>query len=224
MNKYLLEIEILSDTLIGSGEGFGSLVDTDIVFDEVGIPYIPAKRIKGLLRDSSKKISEIFTEETFPGKTLVNYELLFGEPGMDNSSPIKVSDLYVEDYQNNFNLLNYYTKSDKYNSFFSKETVLDYFTTIRKSTTVDDNGVAKKHSLRSYRVLTKGHTFFGDIVIVNDNEKNILSKFEKLLTLSCLNLKSMGTKRNRGLGEIKCTLKKGDNNLNKSVMEELCKN
>lgn len=222
MNKYVLEIEILSDTLIGSGEGFSSIVDTDIVFDGTGIPYIPSKRVKGLLRDSAKKISELI-KGTIIEYSLPNCDDLFGKPGMDISSPIKVSNLYIEDYQNNFNWLNYFTKSEKYKLFFSKDSIIDYFTSIRKSTTVDDKGVAKKHSLRTYRVLSKGHKFFGDIVISNDEEKDSF-EYEKLLTLSCLNLKTMGTKRNRGLGEIKCTLKKSDNNLNKSVMEELCKN
>ena len=39
-------IRLLSDLCTCSGETYNSIVDTDVVYDEYGIPYIPAKRIK----------------------------------------------------------------------------------------------------------------------------------------------------------------------------------
>ena len=61
MNNYKLVLELKSPTLIGSGSGFGAEIDTDIVFDELGLPYIPSKRIKGCLRDAIKEIEEMFS-------------------------------------------------------------------------------------------------------------------------------------------------------------------
>ncbi|MBK9404470.1 MAG: hypothetical protein IPN57_08055 [Ignavibacteria bacterium] len=219
MIKYILEIETLSDTLIGSGEGFGAVIDTDIVFDGVGIPYIPSKRVKGLLKDSAKKVIEMM--KTFDSFHIENEDQLFGKPGMDNSAPFKLSDLYIEDYKNNYEWIEYFTNSDKFKTLFSRDSVTDYFTNVRKSTTIDENGIAKKHSLRTARVLSKGFKFFGDIEIQSDNKE-----FENLLTLACINLQAMGTKRNRGLGEIKTTLYKEKENLNETILkelEELCK-
>lgn len=46
MKSYTIEIQLISDAIIGSGEGFGSLIDTDIVFDGLGVPIIPARRIR----------------------------------------------------------------------------------------------------------------------------------------------------------------------------------
>lgn len=214
MNKYKLEIEILSDTLIGSGEGFGAVIDTDIVFDDVGIPYIPSKRVKGLLKDSAKKAIEMM--KTFDTFLTENEKKLFGLPGMENSAPVKISDLYIECYKDNYEWIEYFTKSDKFKTLFSRDSVTDYFTNVRKSTTIDENGIAKKHSLRTARVLSKGFSFSGEIEIQSDNKE-----FEKLLVLACINLKAMGTKRNRGLGEIKTTLYKEMENLNGSILKEL---
>ena len=49
----VLNIALKSDLCAGSGEAVGVSVDTDICTDEWGLPYIPARRIKGLLRKSA---------------------------------------------------------------------------------------------------------------------------------------------------------------------------
>ena len=60
MLNYQIKIILKSDTLIGSGEGFGSIIDTDVVFDDLGIPYIPAKRVKGIMLESAEELNEMF--------------------------------------------------------------------------------------------------------------------------------------------------------------------
>ena len=47
-----LQIELKSDLCAGSGESLGSLIDTDICYDEYGFPYIPSKRLKGLIKEA----------------------------------------------------------------------------------------------------------------------------------------------------------------------------
>ncbi|MDZ4711294.1 MAG: RAMP superfamily CRISPR-associated protein [bacterium] len=214
-----MQIKMLSDTLIGSGEGFGATIDTDIIFDNVGIPYIPAKRVKGLLRDSARNINKMFSQ-SFPKYDLPDYKVLFGDPGKDYSCPIKISDFYIHEYDANYKWLDYYLKQAAYENFLSKDLTVDYFTNIRKSTTVDDKGIAKKHSLRTYRVLSKDPVFTGKLNVEIDSEGDT-QKFEKLLVFACQNLKSMGTKRNRGLGEIECKLYKDNKDLNESIFKEL---
>lgn len=41
-----IQIKLLSDLCTCSGETYNSIVDTDVTYDENGIPYIPAKRIR----------------------------------------------------------------------------------------------------------------------------------------------------------------------------------
>ena len=59
MNNYIIEIELLSEAIFGSGQSVPGLVDTDIVHDEYGFPYMKAKTFKGNLRKSAEEIVEL---------------------------------------------------------------------------------------------------------------------------------------------------------------------
>lgn len=51
MRNYRIKIELLSDMCVSDGGIYNSAIDTDICYDEYGFPYIPAKRLKGCLRN-----------------------------------------------------------------------------------------------------------------------------------------------------------------------------
>jgi len=211
MRALTIKIALKSDALIGSGEGFGAVIDTDIVFDRVGIPYIPARRIKGCLRDSAREICVMFEsagidsfldlrkeEKTENGYKIVND--VFGRAGQEKPSPVFFSRLTIEDYDANKKWLEYLLY--EYKELVSAQSVLSAFTAIRQQTAIKD-GVAKEHSLRTARVIQKGVKFEGEIQVDDDNAVELLS-------LACLNLKNIGTKRNRGFGEVLCELFEGD--------------
>ncbi|MDM8522011.1 RAMP superfamily CRISPR-associated protein [Desulfococcaceae bacterium HSG8] len=199
MKKHRLELKLESPTLIGSGEGFGSLVDTDIVFDEVGIPFVPSKRIKGCLRDSASEADEMFRSSgiTFP----TNIEKTFGKAGSSESAPAYFSNLFIENYEENKAWLKYYLKNGNYPGVLSRERILETFTEIRWQTAINPDGVAQPHSLRTIRVVKKGIIFYGDVHIEKQDEAIL-----NTLSVACLNFRLMGTKRNRGFGEVRCTL------------------
>lgn len=80
--------------------------------------------------------------------------------------------------------------------------MLSHFTAVRYQTAINEDGVAKENSLRTIRVLKPDIEFKGDIY-----EIKTLSRREKaLLYLAVINLKRMGTSRNRGFGEVRCIL------------------
>jgi len=139
MEEYTLKIKLVSPALTASGEGFGAIIDTDIVFDEMGLPYIPAKRIKGCLLDSAREVKEMFE------KSEINCPLCikktFGDAGTKTSAPVYISNLYIKDYAKNKEWLNYFLKSDDYKAVLSKEKILKTFTHIRRQT-------AKRKSLK----------------------------------------------------------------------------
>jgi len=203
MEQYNLTIELLSDALPGSGEGFGAVIDQDVVFDDLGIPYIPAKRIKGLLRDSYEEIFNlIYSTGSGTASLPSSPESLFGRVGMESEAPLYFSNLYIEDYKN---LRNYIlNKKTTIPDLFTTESVSSTFTYTRQQTAIDqDIGIALKGSLRTIRVLKCGLKFSGEINFDgNSPHDNAIN----LLTLACLNLKRMGTKRTRGFGEIACFL------------------
>lgn len=53
-----IQIKLLSDLCTCSGETYNSIVDTDVTYDENGIPYIPAKRIRGCIREAGLEMLE----------------------------------------------------------------------------------------------------------------------------------------------------------------------
>lgn len=210
--KYDLKLTLNSDTLIGSGEGYGAVVDSDVVFDDCGIPYIPAKRVKGLLRDSARIAGEML-ETAKLELNRCSLDELFGNPGMDASADISVSNLYVEDYENNHKWIDFFINGKDFHEKISKETVIQYFTSLRRSTQIDEDGVAKDHSLRTARVIKRGNVFYGNVELRGTDDAD-LNKKECLLALACMNLKNIGTKRNRGFGEVKAELKERGSSLN----------
>jgi len=211
MGTYLIKLTFRSDALPGSGEGFGSVIDQDIVFDDLGIPYIPAKRIKGLLRESYEEVYQICKNNG--SAFCLEADSLFGKPGQQSESPVYFSNLFVEDYKNIKNILK--KLSLKFPSIFNRESITEAFTYLRQQTAIDQStGNALPHSLRTLRVLKKGITFVGDLKIdmgsSYNNDKNKNTQYIKnclyCLALACKNLKRMGTKRTRGFGEIDCFL------------------
>ena len=219
--KYDLKLTLKSDTLVGSGEGYSAIVDSDVVFDDCGIPYIPAKRVKGLLRDSARIAGDMLATAEL-NLDNCSLEELFGIPGMEASADITVSNLYVEDYENNHKWIDFFIRGKDFNKKISKETIMQYFTSLRRSTQINEYGVAKDHSLRTARVIKRGNDFYGDVEL-RGTDDNDLKKKECLLALACMNLRSMGTKRNRGFGEVEAELKDGNSSLNEEYVKTLIK-
>ena len=154
-----IRIELLSDLCTTSGETYNSLVDTDITYDEYGIPYIPAKRIKGCIREAALELMEfgIINKE--------KYDEVFGSEG-DNRSSFWIS---------NARLHNYDAYIKDINNFGHKEitrpqNVIQRFTYMRTQTSVDSHtGVAKENSLRTMRVIKKGLVFEAECGKLSDS-------------------------------------------------------
>lgn len=208
-----LKITLNSDSLIASGEGYGSVIDSDIVFDELGIPYIPAKRIKGCLRDSLQEIAKIFCSSTIDKELAL--DKLFGNNNKSLNSLANFSNLKIKDYENNSKWLNYI--QNEFSEYVSSSIVTSFFTDIRQQTCIADDGVSQDHSLRTSRVLKKGLEFEGKIEITSDDTVILDS-----LLLACVNLRKIGSNRTRGFGEISCEIYDNkDKELSKNFIKNL---
>ena len=73
-----LTIKLLSDLCTYSGDTYNSVVDTDVVYDENGIPYIPAKRIKGCIREAAEEMAVASGVKylMYAGSTIVKTHIL----------------------------------------------------------------------------------------------------------------------------------------------------
>lgn len=208
MKRLTIEIDLISPTLTGSGTGFGSVIDSDIVFDETGIPYIPSKRVKGLLRDSAQEMIDALraTKIEWLPSDIINQT--FGKPGDEKPAPVYFSDLTVKDYDTVKKWLDYL--SQEFNTYINSHVIMNFFTELRQQTSIDETtGTAEEHSLRTLRLAKKGLTFRGTIDIETNSEDPI-----KLLFLAAKNLRHMGTKRTRGYGSVRCRLFEGDKEIN----------
>lgn len=221
--KLRLKLTTLSDTLIGSARSFGTIIDSDIVFDEMGLPYIPAKRMKGLFRNAFEDLINTKGFAEFSPAKLESVKEIFGKEGGNevNSSTIFDS-LYLEESKLMADHLKYlYENFDK---VISKQQVMEHFTQLRSQTAIDPNtGIAKDHSLRTFRVLKKGFSFSGNLEVAEDSELSL-----ELWSFAALYIKRIGSMRNRGFGKVKIELFDDEgNSLNENVvtkLEEKCKN
>lgn len=196
-----ISIKLLSDLCCYSGEVYNTTVDTDVVYDDYGLPYIPAKRLKGCIREAALELYEM--------GLLPHYNAIFGKEGSD-ASAFTISNAKLRDYEKIVNGLNQFEKAD----FVNQQKVLSLYTYLRTQTAVDTNtGTAIENSLRTLRVLKKGLIFHVDVDLKNND---YAEEFKNAVSM----VKHMGVSRTRGLGLVEL---KVENSLSTSVDHVLFK-
>ncbi len=210
MSDYILRIECKSTVCPSSGETWGGVLDNDVVYDDVGVPFIPAKRIKGLLVESAidvcSALGHVAVDSEKWAPTLLND--LFGLPGSNSVAPIIIDDARIEHYDERRVWLAWARKAAP--DIASPMQVLALFTTTRAQTAIAGEnrldfspGVAKPHSLRIQRVLKRGLIFESKITIKSYAEEDV---YKSILVLAAAATRHMGLNRNRGMGDIEMTL------------------
>lgn len=199
---YHLKLTLLSAANPGSGEGWAGTIDSDVVFDEFGLPYIPARRVKGILREMANEVAAALqlchADETLK-LAPTDVEGLFGRPGQDDSAPLAIANAYLEDYPRLRAWLQW--AQQKTPHLAAPDQVISAFTHVRHQTAIDPDGIARDNSLRLTRVLNPGHEFVSVIELRDEKEKHKI-----LLALAAQVTRHFGGKRNRGLGKISCRL------------------
>ena len=181
MKEGKLCIKLLSDLCVSDGGVYNSALDTDICQDEYGIPYIPAKRLRGCLREAAIELSD--------WDAGIEPDELFGTEGA-NISKVFIGNAYPENYKFIVGAI----KSVK-NKIYHKQNILNHFSYIRTQTAINnDTGVADDTSLRTMRVANKGLVFEAPIQYEDE-------LIEQLIRCASI-LRHMGISRTRGLGEV----------------------
>lgn len=195
MAKYQLKIELLSDMCVSDGGVYNSVLDTDICHDRYGFPFIPAKRLRGCLRECALELCEWGRD--------VSAEKLFGKAGShlkgDHRSAVRMGNAYLEGYAELRAEAQAHTEAGSV--IFHTQNVLNHYSYIRTQTSINyKTGVAEDASLRTMRVANKGLIFFADVEMPEDEA------IKKQLEDCCAIFKHIGIARTRGLGEIQATL------------------
>lgn len=182
-----LEITLQSDLCVSSGKHYSSIIDLDTSLDEYGLPFIPARRLKGCLKDAASMFAD--------SKVI---EAVFGKSGSSDSGALVITDARLEEYEA------YVSDISAHNA--DSEDVADLFCTVRAMTAInEETNTAKDKSLRFIRVVNqfspvddKPLKFIANVT-VDEKYKNDVMNFAKAL-------KNIGFNRNRGLGAVKCEI------------------
>jgi len=191
-----IKLELISDLCSGSGESTAGIVDSEIVFDQYGIPYIPARRLKGCLREAAMDIKDALGDEL--DQKVIND--LFGVPGQEDSGDLWIENGKVENYDAIVKPISMGLKNETHSFLFHPSYIKQYYTSLKDQTTIDrETGAAQENTLRRIRVINRGNVFYFDVKVKNETEKDLLAK-------CCKVLRHIGLGRTRGLGEVYCEL------------------
>ena len=197
---YTLTIKLLSPTMLMSGQGDVN-TDSTIVHDRYGIPFIPAKRVRGVLYESALEVAEMMQAAELKTFTIDDVKVLFNRlESMEDNPRLSLSNLTMADYDVVASELA--ALEQHYPDVFTKERVLEEYTSMRYYTSIDQvTGTALEGTLHNSRVLNRGLVFSGRIGVENMTETERL-----ILACAVRNLTGIGGKRNRGFGQVECMI------------------
>ena len=202
MSGYTVRIRTLSATLLGSGEGQGSTIDRDIVFDSHGLPFFPARRFKGLMRESCLEVQDmLYKSHSMLSEHMPRVDSVFGVPGQQETSCLRWGDLHLAGEPNLVAWLDWLSGNETLHPLVEPQAVVEALTESRAQTRIGPDGVAAPGSLRTSRLLRAGIALSGSIDVVQ-----AIPGTATLLALAALNLRRVGTGRNRGLGAVQVRL------------------
>lgn len=197
MERYIIEMKTLSDTMFGSGESIPGVIDNDIKYDDYGLPYMNAKTLKGHLREQMEFVQAFNSDykDVDIDHLLGESQYKDGNNGILKFSHVALSEAVIQ-------ILRQAVKDKR----VTKEEILDALTVTYSSTKINEEGVAEDHSLRRERMIRKGITFISPLYV-----DGTLTKEEKgLLETAVATLQHIGTHKSKGKGLVECYLKGSD--------------
>lgn len=206
MSEYKLKITLKSDICSGSGYAYSGLVDSDVCFDDLGIPYIPGRRLKGCLKESADMLADNdYLEDT-------DCEVIFGKSGADRSGGILVGNAYIEGYEELREQLSAAIMKEKETrkeaQLITPQKILDRFTSVKAQTKIED-GIAKDDTLRYTRVVnqhcaTQTNGLSGELTFSAD--VTLDDEYFELVKDIVSATRNIGMDRTRGLGSVVCEI------------------
>lgn len=177
-----IKMKLLTDTIFGNGISVPGGEDISILTDKDGFPYYRGTSLKGVFREELERYVKWTENER--GISIGN---LLGNSGDDEfAKRLVFSDLTLSKTVREAVLDEIGNKPSE---------VTEATSNIRTFTSINENGIAEKGSLRMARCADKGLIFYGDILCNKEDEEWI----KEVLGL----IKSIGTMRNRGFGKVR---------------------
>jgi len=170
-------ITFFSDWHCGSGLSAGSESDTLVKKNKEGLPYVPGRTIKGLLKDAARDLFEVDADY------LKFIEACFGKKS-ENDENISDNKFFYSNAEFSSPLTEYFKPKP-----IEKAKL---FRNISSTRIIEKTGVAKKQSLRTIEVSIPVMVIGAILNIPNDYRDKMID---------CMRMvKRLGSNRNRGLG------------------------
>ena len=189
MSSLKVEFDIQSYWHIGSGESGGAYADSLVLKNKLGLPYLPGRSVKGLLRNAYEIA---YSNNWFGSESYLKPNEIFGEEGESTlaTGKIRVSNACLSSNETQF--------------FIENPNAFKHAYCVHFNTAIDkETGVAIEGSLRSIEVsLPMKLTTYIEL-------KNLSKEQEKIgleaIAAASLLITEVGLKRSRGYGTVKVT-------------------
>lgn len=186
-----IKMELISDAIFGNGASIPGGEDIAVLSDEYGFPYYKGGTFKGVFREELNR----YLSWTGLSKEEIENKVteLLGKIGDD--SAVEEHKLVFSDF----------CISDDVKECVIEETgqdnpqeILDSLTHLRTFTSISEDGMVEKGSLRMGRCVNKGLCFYSNISCRQEDGELV----KEVLSL----IKWIGTMRNRGFGKVKISV------------------
>ena len=211
-----ISIELLSPVCPASGLGRGAVVDRDVAFTGEGLPFIPARRLKGLLREALIDLSICPDLQLETADDFATVDELFGRPGAETPSYLRIGNAVLEQEGEAKNMSRPLAALlEQQKKPFSREDVLQSYTEVRRQTAIERRtGTPMENTLRGTRVLRAGLKFRAPVT-------GLCPWHRASMALAAAAIRSMGASRSRGLGEVRCRLMEDGADLSAQAMDAI---
>ncbi len=198
--KTMIEVAISSFWHAGSGGGSGPSVDSSVARTPAGLPFLPGRTLKGLLREAAEILVEA---KTFPGEITGDaVDEVFGTRATPGSAPgmgrFETTPGAIE--LDNALLGRTHDERVAWERWAARcgDQIQPLFSAL-SATALDGDGVVRRGSLRTIEVATPV-TLYAPVSSASD-----AAPWRALLERACVLVRGLGVYRNRGLG--RCRLR-----------------
>lgn len=194
MKKINIQIKLKSPTLLSNGEPEG-LYDESYMQDQYRLPVFPAKRLKGLLRESCTELLE-WSGNGSKAKDIIDF--IFGKTGASNETTSSRIQIFNGEIIRRSEWVDIILKSHECPKILAA--IDSYFSMKVAQTQIKEDGIAKEGSLRQFKLLApkEDACFETTIVLSNELEGDLIH----LIKAGLINIRRVGTGRNRGWGKV----------------------
>jgi len=190
----VLTIDLLSDTTFARGEGTAGVVDIEVEHDEFGLPFLGAKALHGLLRDTW-----LTMKVYFPHLHGAAQRVLGPIADVEETAILRIGDALIEESARRY----FVAATQREHNPLAPEVILSALTDIRSQTSEDRHtGAPARTTLRSVRIIVRGLRLVAPLSWLDKPNTDDL----QCLALAALGTRHAGLSRNRGRGHIRITL------------------